>query len=151
MSIANLCHREVMTILESNSVAEAARVMRYQHIGFLVVIKPSSEGDTPEITGVLTDRDIVIGLVSREADIKLVKVRDVMTRNPLLLNVDSSFDSALHHMRDSGVRRAPVVSSDGKLMGVLSMDEVVEVLASHLTCVATALTNERRNEVVTRT
>jgi CBS domain-containing protein len=125
MSIANLCHREVMTILESNSVAEAARVMRYQHVGFLVVIKA--------------------------ADLKLLKVRDVMTRDPLLVNVDSPFDAALRHMRDSGVRRAPVVSSDGKLMGVLSMDDVVQALANHIGCVASTFVNERRNEVVTRT
>jgi predicted transcriptional regulator len=151
MSIANLCHREVMTILESNSVAEAARVMRYQHVGFLVVIKAAGEGDLPQITGVLTDRDIVIGAISKEADLKLLKVRDVMTRDPLLVNVDSPFDAALRHMRDSGVRRAPVVSSDGKLMGVLSMDDVVQALANHIGCVASTFVNERRNEVVTRT
>ena len=49
MSIAHLCHREVMTILESNSLSEAARVMRYQHIGYLVVIKTTGEGDAPTI------------------------------------------------------------------------------------------------------
>jgi CBS domain-containing protein len=150
MSIANLCHREVMTILESNSLAEAARVMRYQHIGYLVVINPVGEGEPPKITGALTDRDIIIAVVAKEADIKTLKVRDVMTRDPLLLDINSSFDSALAHMRDSGVRRAPVVSSDGKLMGVLSMDDVIEAIATNLSCVATTYTKERQNEVLTR-
>jgi len=150
MSIANLCHREVMTILGSNSLSEAARVMRYQHIGYLVVIETTGEGGTPKIIGVLSDRDIVIAAVAKEVELKTLKVQDVMTRDPLLLNIESPFESALRLMRDSGVRRAPVVGPEGKLMGILSMDDVVEALAGHLSCVAATLTNERRNEAVTR-
>jgi CBS domain-containing protein len=150
MSISNLCHREVMTILETDSLLQAARVMRYQHIGFLVVIRPTGEGDSPRISGVVTDRDIVMASVAKDGDIKSLKVRDAMTGNPLLLNVNSSLDVALSHMRDAGVRRAPLVSAEGKLMGVLSIDDVIDVLATNLSCVAKTFTNERRNEAATR-
>lgn len=151
MSLSNLCHREVMTIMDTNTLTEAARVMRYQHVGYLVVLQPDGEAKPPKIVGVLTDRDIVVAAVARDQDLKTLKVRDVMTTNPLLLHLESSLEGALGLMRDSGVRRAPVVGENGELMGLLALDDLLERFAENLNSLATTISNERRNEIVTRT
>jgi CBS domain-containing protein len=120
--------------------------MREHHIGYLVVIEPDFAGATARPIGVLTDRDIVVAVVAREADPRKLTVGDVMTPNPVVLELGDTLAAAMAEMRRAGVRRLPVIDTEGELVGLLSLDDVLEVLAGELQNIAGAMRNERRIE-----
>ena len=78
-------------------------------------------------------------------------VRDVMTRNPVVLNAADQISTALQEMRRIGVRRMPVVGKVGELLGVLSIDNVLDALSAELGNVAGAIRNELLVEKALRT
>jgi CBS domain-containing protein len=146
MNIGDICKRKVVTIAEHDELTRAAELMRERHIGFLVVVKPNAgEGGSAPI-GVVTDRDIVVAVVARGADPRTLRVGDVMTREPVVAEQDKPVSSALREMRRIGVRRLPVVDRAGALAGVLSIDDVVDALASELWDVASSIRQEMRVE-----
>lgn len=147
--IGSICRRSVISIEPGVDILAAARLMREKHVGYLVVTEPSAESST-RVVGVITDRDIVVAVVAREAEPRSLKAGDVMTRNPLIVAEDCSLDAALSFMRDAGVRRVPVVGSHGELKGVLSVDDVLERMAQQLTNIAGSFRSEQRTETVMR-
>ena len=125
--------------------------MRERHVGYLVVAEPDPPaGVTQRPVGVLTDRDIVIAVVAQQADPRHTLVKDVMTRDPVVLKSSDSLTLAVQCMRQAGVRRMPVIGSVGELMGVLSLDEVLDMVSNELVNLAGAIRNERRIEASTR-
>lgn len=148
--IGRICRRNVAWIEPEADIAEAARLMREKHVGFLIVTQPGAGGGPGKVVGVLTDRDIVVAVVAREVEPRSLKVGDVMTRNPLLVGEDISMDAALGFMRDAGVRRVPVVGPRGELQGVLSVDDVLERMAHQLTRIAGSFRSEQRSEAMMR-
>lgn len=150
MKVGDICSRDVITIREFDDLATAAQLMRQKHIGYLVVIEPKVGEGVVVPVGVITDRDIVVGVVAREVDPRTLKVGDVMTRQPVLAAEDSSVAAALHHMREIGVRRLPVVDRGGRLIGVLSLDDVLDALAKQLMDVASSIRRELKVESALR-
>lgn len=98
----------------------------------------------------LTDRDIVVALVAREVDLRALTVGDVMTRSPLLISESHSLDALLCLMRDAGVRRVPVVGQEGELVGVLSLDDVLERMAEQLMNIVGSIRAEQHTERLLR-
>jgi CBS domain-containing protein len=92
---------------------------------------------------VLTDRDIVTTVVAREADPRSLRVEDVMTQQPVTASIADSIEKVLHDMRGIGVRRLPVVGQRGELVGVLSLDDVLDWLSGQLQNVAGSIRNEQ--------
>jgi CBS domain-containing protein len=146
MKVSDICTRTVVTIPEFEDLMAAAQLMRKKHIGYLVVTEPKVADGTVTPVGVITDRDIVVRVVAREADVRSLRVGDVMTRQPVLALEDSSVSVALHYMREIGVRRLPVVNHAGRLTGVLSLDDVLDALAEELMDVASSIRHELKVE-----
>ena len=146
MKVGDICTRTVVTVPQSVDLAAAAELMRKKHIGYLVVVEPSAADGTVTPIGVITDRDIVIRVIAREAEVRSLRVGDVMTRQPVLVVENSSVAVALHYMREIGVRRLPVVNHAGRLAGVLSLDDVLDALAGELTDIASAIRHELKVE-----
>jgi CBS domain-containing protein len=146
MNVGLLCRRNVVTVRKADGLTAAAKLMREHHIGYLVVIEPDFAGATARPIGVLTDRDIVVAVVAREADPRKLTVSDVMTPNPVVLELGDTLAAAMAEMRRAGVRRMPVIGTAGELVGLLSLDDVLEVLAGELQNIAGAMRNERRIE-----
>ncbi len=146
MKVGDLCQHRVVTLGSGTGLTSAARVMRQEHVGYLVVVEPTAGGEVRKDVGVLTDRDIVVAVVAREADPRGLTVDDVMTRDPLVVNENSSLESALTFMQRVGVRRVPVLGSTGALMGVLVLDEVLKVIALQLNKIAGCIGTEQRVE-----
>jgi CBS domain-containing protein len=94
----------------------------------------------------LTDRDIVIAVVAREADPRTLTVRDVMTRDPLLVNEHSPLETTLILMLEVGVRRVPVLESSGALEGVLALDDALKIIALQLHKIAGCIGSEQKVE-----
>jgi CBS domain-containing protein len=140
----------VVTIRPFDELTAAARLMREEHIGYLIVVEPNLGDATVNPVGVLTDRDIVVTVVARETDPRSLKVGDVMTRQPVVAAEDDSIATALQEMRRIGVRRLPVVGQRGQLVGVLSLDDVLDGLAAELQNVAGSIRREQQVESALR-
>lgn len=142
MSISQICRRHVVTIGREVDVAMAARMMRDEHVGYLVVTAESNGRPL----GVLTDRDIVLKVTARGLDSARVKVGEVMTSDPLVADSSAEIGATLQRMREIGVRRVPVVDSLGRLTGVVALDDVIDHLFAQLAAVAGAIRTEQQTE-----
>ncbi len=147
MNVGKICKRDVVTVRESDDLCRAAELMREHHIGYLVAVEPGAGGTGWTPIGVITDRDIVVTVVARQTDPGSLTVGDVMNRQPVLAAEQDSVATALWDMRRIGVRRLPVIGRAGHLIGVLSLDDVLDALASELLDVAGAIRNEQRVEI----
>ena len=146
MKVGDICGRNVVTVREFEELAVAAQLMREHHIGYLIVVEPNIADRMVVPVGVITDRDIVVWVVAQGADPRTLRVGDVMTREPVLAQEDSSVSAALQRMREIGVRRLPVVGSMGQLVGVLSLDDVLDAFAEELMDVARSIRHELKME-----
>ena len=115
--------REVMTdnprcVTPETLVSEAARLMRSEDVGSLPIL----EGE--KVTGVITDRDIVIRAVAEEKDPRGMPVREVASRELVTIRPDENLSEALKLMASYQVRRLPVVDEDNTLVGVLAQADI---------------------------
>ena len=104
---------------ESN-LGSATELMWTGNCGFLPVV-----GDNGKVVGVLTDRDICIAVGTRGCPLGKVLVAEVMSRNVCSCAPEDDVRVALATMRDGRVRRLPVITKSGRLIGVISMDDVL--------------------------
>jgi CBS domain-containing protein len=150
MNVGEICKGNVVTVREFDELSSAARLMREKHVGYLVVVEPNPTNATLRPVGVLTDRDIVVSVVAQNTDPRSLKVGDIMTRQPVVAVEESSIVSALQDMRRIGVRRLPIVGRAGQLVGVLSLDDVLDALASELNDAAGSIRKELQTESALR-
>jgi CBS domain-containing protein len=151
LTAGGLCKRNVIALQENEDIAAAASLMRDHHVGYLVVTSQPTEAGANRVSGVLTDRDIIVAVVANGVDPHFLRVSDVMTRAVLLVEEEYSIDVVLRFMREAGVRRVPVVGKDGQLVGVLSFDDVLDSIVRQLTCIADSISTEQQTERLVRT
>jgi len=87
----------------------------------------------------LTDRDIVLRVIAERRDPERTTVDDVMTRGTAYLSHDASIQDATEIMRDCGMRRLPLVDAEGRVDGIVSLDDIVLLLGMELGNVSAAL------------
>jgi CBS domain-containing protein len=148
MTVNLVCNPNVATVGAGIDVAEAAKLMREQHVGDLIVVKTRGDASVP--VGILTDRDIVVGVIAKGVEPNAVTVGDTMTRNLLTVREDASLEFALREMRRYGVRRAPVVRANGDLVGVITADDIIQHLAVQLSRLADVIRLEQESELRAR-
>ncbi|HSH13845.1 MAG TPA: CBS domain-containing protein [Desulfurivibrionaceae bacterium] len=144
MNIGEMCNREVIVIEKSGSIVEAAKLMRQYHVGDLVVIEKRQNGAYP--LGIITDRDIVIELVAGEVNFEAVTVGDVMSGELLTAREEDEVAETIKRMRGAGVRRVPVVNQRGRLEGVITMDDMIDLLAELLEDLVALVGTQSRRE-----
>jgi predicted transcriptional regulator len=150
MNVGEICARDVVTVREFDELTVAAQLMRDKHVGYLVVVAPMVDESAFKPIGVITDRDIVVAVVARETDPRSLRVGDLMSRQPVVVNEDSSVGNALREMRRIGVRRMPVVGRGGRLVGVLSLDDILGTLSEELEDVTGSIRSEVKIEKALR-
>jgi CBS domain-containing protein len=144
MVVASLCSRPAVSVQTGEPISEVARLMRDQHVG--VVMVTDGGPARPRTVGVITDRDIVRAQLTHTADLSRLAAGDIMTRNPLVIGEEEPVDGAIAHLRARGVRRAPVVSRDGTLVGLVSADELFAHLARELIAMGEIIARQPRAE-----
>lgn len=149
MNVGSICNRRVITVSPLLDVQAAAALMRKEHVGLLVVVPEEPRGPQPPL-GVLTDRDIVVSVVAKRADPASLKVGDVMSLQPVVAAENAAIDLALQSMRKAGVRRLPVVNGRGEIVGVLSVDDLLEFVAREMDNLSGAVRIGVQIEGVTR-
>ena len=148
MSIGEICNRDVVVIAKDATVLEAARLMRQHHVGDLVVTREREGAQVP--VGLITDRDIVIEVLGEEVDIGTVLVGDIMSDKLLTAREADGLWETVQRMRIAGVRRLPVVDEQGALQGIITMDDMIELLADELSQLAKLVAREQAVEKATR-
>lgn len=146
MNVGSLCSRPPVAAPTGASLSEVARLMRERHVGAVVI----TEGDPqrPRVAGIITDRDIVCARVTRTEDLSSINAAEIMTPHPLVIAEQDSVGAAVSHLRARGVRRAPVVASDGVLIGVVSADDLLAHLARQIAAMAGIVAQQIRTEGV---
>ena len=149
MAVGEICNREVVTANKTLSVADAAQLMRSHHVGDLVVSEERDGRMHP--VGIVTDRDIVVEVVAAGVDPDTLKVGDIMGPGLATVRENEGLFEALRYMRDKGVRRMPVVDAAGGLVGILTLDDLLSLLAEEMTELAKLVSHERQREATVRT
>jgi CBS domain-containing protein len=116
-SIRDVMTPEPVTVATTTSLEQAARHMRDAGIGNVIVL----EGE--QITGILTDRDIVVRAVAEGWDPSQTPVGDVASRELTTISPDETVDAAVALMRERSIRRLPVVES-GRPVGIVSLGDL---------------------------
>ena len=125
MSLERFEHGAVVAGMEETAQS-VARKMRDFHVGSVVVTR----GAHP--IGIITDRDLAIRVVAQGLDPSTTKVSEVVTHDPTTLSRDASIETAVRTMRARGVRRLPIVTDDGRIMGIVTADDLTVLLTQEL-------------------
>ena len=148
MSIGNIRTREVVVARRDTTVSEAARLMRKHHVGDVIVVDELDGRTVP--CGIVTDRDIVIGLVAQGLDADTITVSDLMTTEILVARELDGVADTLEVMRVKAVRRMPIVDALGTLVGIVTADDLLQLLSEEISALAAMINREKRREVTVR-
>jgi CBS domain-containing protein len=130
MNAITLCTLDVATCGPQTSIVEAAEHMRATHAGDLVVVSEEQGVRLP--VGILTDRDIVLAVVSADAPARTLYVGDAMSAPAVTVHGADDIWLIAKRMRLHGVRRLPVVGDDGGLVGIVTLDDLLHAAADLL-------------------
>ncbi len=148
MPIGELAIRQVVVASSETPVLDAAKLMRQYHVGD-VVVTDEIDG-TRQPVGIVTDRDIVLEVLAQGIDASKLAAGDIMSRDLITVRESEGIQQTIQLMRAKGARRAPVVDKDGALIGIISADDFIELLAEELGEVAKLISREQKREAEVR-
>lgn len=141
-----ICTRTVMIAYPGMALNEAARLMREHHVGCLVVVEQQSPEDRV-VVGMLTDRDIVTAVVAADQDPHGLRVGDVMNKDVVTAREQDSVLDVLTAMRRKRVRRIPVTGPRGTLIGIVALDDVLEIVAEEMQALSSTVGAAQKREL----
>jgi CBS domain-containing protein len=147
MKVGQICSRDVSWVSRNAKVLDAARRMKAEHVGDLVVVDERDGAVRP--AGILTDRDVVVGILADDGEfVSALLVGDVIREDAPVVTATEDEDLAdvLKRMRSFGVRRMPVVDEEGALVGILSIDDAIAALAEEIDQIASLVSHQARRE-----
>ena len=133
--VRDIMTKEVITIDINQGVVEAAQIMADKHISSVVVV------DKEQPIGIITERDFVKKICSKELEISKVKVSEVMYRIRTYADPETSIDVAIQRMLNHNIRRLPILS-EGKVIGIITVTDLAKHLRTEL-LLQGALINEK--------
>ncbi|MCB1984274.1 MAG: CBS domain-containing protein [Burkholderiales bacterium] len=148
MPISELCNREVVVIQKDEPVLEAARLMRQHHVGDVIIVEEQSGIKKP--IGIVTDRDIVVEIMATELDPAVITVGDITVPKLVTVQENTGIFDVIQYMRRKAVRRSPVIDDRGELIGIITLDDLLQLLAEELSELATLAKREIEKEIKQR-
>jgi CBS domain-containing protein len=124
----------VVVARATESLRTAAQLMQAHRVGSVVVCEDRAGMRAP--VGIVTDRDIVMAVLKHGVELDALLIGQAMSRAPVVLLEDDGVDDAVERMRAHAVRRAPVVSREGALVGIVTIDDLVDALVTTLSRIA---------------
>jgi CBS domain-containing protein len=122
MDVSEIMTEATVTDSPDDTLAEAAAKMWHQQTGSLLVMEAGL------VTGIVTERD-VLQTVGEGHDPKSMTLRDVMTKEVVTVRHDESLQGAAEIMFQKWFRHLPVVDGDGKVVGVISLRDLLTLVA----------------------
>lgn len=145
MTVGDMCQRNVTVVPRGESIIDAAKRMRTHHVGDVIVVEEQNGSRIP--AGILTDRDIVLGIVASNADhLPYLTVDDAMSDEIVTAREDLGTAEALALMKTHGVRRLPIVNAAGALVGIVTTDDLLRLLARDLETLVQVITKQQERE-----
>lgn len=148
MRVGEICTREVVCCDKTSTCLAAAELMRKHHVGALVVTEGVNGERSP--VGIVTDRDLVVEVVAPELDAATITVGDIMQPGLVTASESEGLYETVERMRTKAVRRLPVVDAKGALVGVVTLDDMLEILAEQITNLVNVVTRQQKHEARTR-
>ncbi len=148
MPIGELCNREVVFATRKTNITEAAQLMRQYHVGDLVVVDLVEGRRVP--VGMVTDRDIVVEIIGKSLSVDDFTVGDIMSKQLISVQEQEGVIETIRLMRANGIRRIPVINKEEGLEGIVSVDDMLDLLAEELTELAKVAPREQACEAGTR-
>lgn len=127
--------RTLVSVQENDTVERAARLMAEQGVGCVLVVRQ----DRP--LGLVTDRDLVVRVLARGVDPAGARIGEYVTYDPITLQLNEGIETAAHYMRVHGVRRLPIVDDEGKVVGIVTADDLLVLLGEELAGVCGSIAN----------
>lgn len=127
MSVGQCCQSDPVTVHESLTVREVAKLMEVQDVGCVIAV----DGEDRPV-GILTDRDITVRALRRGLDADELTVRDIMEREVSTVRQRTPLTTAMRRMRADAVRRLPVVDGDGKVVGLFHWSHAIGIVSDEL-------------------
>lgn len=141
MRVGDICNHHAVIIGTSDSVHTVAELMRDQHVNYVVVVESNGGNNIP--VGSLTERDIVVKLAANNVDLDSVTAAEVMEAPLILAEARDSVMATLKRMRYKGIRHIPVTDANKALIGILSIDNILEMLTEQLNDIGYIITQEQ--------
>ena len=123
MPIQDLARDDVIRAEPETPIAELAQQMRDENVGSVVI----TNGETP--VGIATDRDLTVRTIAEETDPSEQTAEDVMSADLCSVDPDAGFYEAAQAMSENGVRRLPICNDSDELVGIITADDLTELLA----------------------
>lgn len=123
-SVRSLEPARPITLEPGDTLQMAIELMQQKKIGAVVVV----ENQRP--VGVFTERDVLVRVVGKVADLSAVRLRGYMTANPVCLRIDDSIAYALNQMTVGGFRHIPIIDAQGRATGIISVRDIADYMAS---------------------
>ncbi|MFN3219106.1 MAG: CBS domain-containing protein [Acidimicrobiales bacterium] len=115
--ISDVMTRNPVSMQGGSTVTEAAAVMKEQDIGDVIVM------DDGSISGILTDRDLVVRAIAESRDLGTTAVADICSSDVVTVNPSDEVGTAIQLMREHSIRRIPVVEN-GEPVGIVSIGDL---------------------------
>lgn len=137
MLVGQVCVRNIDLATATETVQMAAQRMHDRNVGTLVILDGMHRP-----VGIITDRDLAIKVLARGCDAYRTTVGEIMTPGPQTIPEESTVEDALIAMTAGPFRRVVVTNSVGKMIGLLSLDDILRALADDFARIRTLLGRE---------
>jgi CBS domain-containing protein len=126
MKLRRITKKKVIIVGPDDTVVKAAKLMDKKGVGSVVVVRNKKP------VGILTDRDIAIRVVAKNADVKSTLVKDVMTKKIVTGKEEQRASDLAKVMHDHGIRRVPIINKKGELTGIMTLDDLLYMIGIRL-------------------
>ncbi len=145
MPIREYCNLGVVCCEPDAPISEVAALMRKHHVGDVVVVANQQEGHQIPL-GIVTDRDILVETIALDVEARLFTASDLMSTPVTTIMEEAGLNEALGIMRGKRIRRLPVVNRGGGLVGMITTDDLLNLLAAELSSLAAVVVEQTIKE-----
>ena len=124
--LKNIKVRKPLVLKSGQSVKEAVELMQHNRLGCVLVVRGG------KLSGILTERDVLLKSIGSGKDMSKAKVDDIMTHDPEAFQPDDSVAFVLNSMSVGGYRHVPIVNEKNEPLAVVSVKDIVAFLVEHL-------------------
>lgn len=144
MSISECCNMSVVCCEADATIPQVAELMRRHHVGDVVVTETKDGSRIP--LGIVTDRDIVVEMIAMRLDVDIFTAGDIMTEPVVSVRENAGIIETLRLMRAHKIRRVPVVNQAGSLFGIVSADDLINLLAMEFSMLTGTIVEQAAHE-----
>jgi CBS domain-containing protein len=124
LPIRSVMTRAVSALHPEHSLHDAMRIMHSRDVGCIPIVDRQRA-----VVGIVTDRDVMLAALQERQPLALIPIAAAMTREPVTIGVEDTVEEAARLMRTLQVRRLPVTDERNRLLGILSLSDLVRVVA----------------------